>query len=105
MSPDDPDTTEWQDFRVDRLNCKFKGAPTEDQMIDRFRGILHRGNKHALRYAEEARAARVPGKGMANPVYDGTHGLSAASPTTYRKGDDDIPWLYSGLDHLIDKPK
>lgn len=39
--------------------------------------------------------------GMHNPIYNGTYRSEAGAFTTYHKPDD-TPWLYSGLEHLID---
>jgi hypothetical protein len=51
------DESAWSTFRVDSLNAKHRGAPSEIEISDRFNALLKGGNVYALRALREARMA------------------------------------------------
>jgi hypothetical protein len=66
---DDPEFHEYQQFRVDLLNSKFKGTYTEEQMIERLICICTKKNKYALRAIEEAKLNCAPDSRMLNSIW------------------------------------
>jgi len=53
MSKDDE--KEWSEFRVEILKSKFKGAPTEAQLLERLKAMVARRNTFAIRAARTAK--------------------------------------------------
>ena len=103
----DSEKTEYNQFLVDLLNSKFKGASTKQEMIERLDDLCKRNNKHALRAQSREKLERAPDSRMANsiwktgPIY---HAADIANPEqTGPQGTDNY-----GLwreDHATSRPK
>lgn len=65
----DKETHEYNLFRVDLLNSKFKGAHTEREMIERLIDLCQRNNRHALRALAAAKLELAPDARMANSIW------------------------------------
>lgn len=63
--------------------------------------LLDSGDKRAIEFKRDVENGYKQRGGMNNPIYNGTYHSKAGAYTTYHKPDD-TPWLYSGLEHLID---
>jgi hypothetical protein len=63
--------------------------------------LLDSGDKRAYDFIREVKKGYRQRGGMHNPIYNGTYRSEAGAFTTYHEPDD-TPWLYSGLEHLID---
>ena len=46
---------EWNEFLADLLKSKFKGAPTEAELVDRLEAMMTRRNEFAIRAASSAK--------------------------------------------------
>ena len=65
----DHELLEYNQFRVDLLNSKFKGTHTEAQMIERLIQLCQQKNKFALHAISEARLTLAPDARMQNSVW------------------------------------
>lgn len=68
MSEDD-EAMEYQQFRVDLLNSKFKGTHSEQQMIERLIQLCQKRNRYALRGLENAKLTYAPDSRMVNSIW------------------------------------
>lgn len=60
---------EYQQFRVDLLNSKFKGTHTEEQMIERLIQLCQKGSRHALKGLATAQLTSAPDSRMSNSIW------------------------------------
>lgn len=67
---EDIQITEYNQFRVDLLNSKFKGTHTERQMVERLIELYERKNIYALRALEAAKLELAPDSRMANSIWE-----------------------------------
>lgn len=67
---EDPDRIEYNQFRVDLLNSKFKGSHTEAQMIERLMDLYARRNKYAVKALVDARLVLGPDSRMSNSIWE-----------------------------------
>lgn len=67
---EDDEAKEYQQFRVDLLNSKFKDSHSEQQMIERLMELCRTKNRFALRGLAEAKLAYAPDSRMANSIWE-----------------------------------
>lgn len=66
---EDNEAKQYQQFRVDLLNSKFKGTHSEQQMIERLIELRRTKNRYALRALEEAKLSCSPDSRMVNSIW------------------------------------
>ena len=67
---DDIETKEYNQFRVDLLNSKFKGVHTEAQMVERIIELCQKKNRYALQALGAAKLTCTPDSRMKNSVWE-----------------------------------
>lgn len=90
----------WELFTNHLERYKAGEYSFEDLQVE-FTHLLDSGDKRAIEFKRDVEKGYKQRGGMHNPIYNGTYRSEAGAYTTYRKPDD-TPWLYSGLEHLID---